>query len=258
MSPLLEVEGVNAGYGSVMIVHDVSLQLEPGELVTIIGPNGAGKSTLLKAVFGLLPIRSGRVRLGGEVVTDEAPSRMVRLGVSFVPQTDNVFPSLTIRENLEMGAYQLREGVAERIAEVLALFPELEERTGEQAARLSGGQRQALAIARALMLDPTVLLLDEPTAALSPVRRQEIFGRLMAIRERGVALLMVEQNAREALSISDRAYLLVDGQNAHEQPGPEMLANPEVGRLFLGLDAVEAESDAVDTASAGDRGASGA
>ena len=185
MSPLLEVEDITAGYGSVMIVHEVSIQLEASELVTIIGPNGAGKSTLLKAIFGLLPISAGRVRLGGDVVTDEAPSRMVRLGASFVPQTDNVFPSLTIRENLEMGAYQRRHGVAERVDEVLELFPELNERTGEQAARLSGGQRQALAIARALMLDPKVLLLDEPTAALSPVRRQEIFGRLMAIRERG-------------------------------------------------------------------------
>ena len=243
MSPLLEAEQVTAGYGSVMIVHEVSIQLEAGELVTIIGPNGAGKSTLLKAIFGLLPIRDGSVRLGGDVVTDEAPSRMVRLGASFVPQTDNVFPSLSIRENLEMGAYQRSRGVAERVDEVLELFPELNERTREQAARLSGGQRQALAIARALMLDPKVLLLDEPTAALSPVRRQEIFGRLMAIRESGVALLMVEQNAREALAISDRAYVLVDGRNAHEQPGPEMLANPEVGRLFLGLDSIEDGDD---------------
>ena len=239
MSALLEVDEVTAGYGSVMIVHEVSIRLEAGELVTIIGPNGAGKSTLLKAIFGLLPIRDGSVQLGGDTVTDESPSRMVRLGASFVPQTENVFPSLSIRENLEMGAYQLSRGVRRRIDEVLDLFPELSERTGEQAARLSGGQRQALAIARSLMLDPKLLLLDEPTAALSPVRRREIFDRLMAIRERGVALLMVEQNAREALAISDRAYVLVDGRNAHEQPGPEMLANPEVGRLFLGLDSIE-------------------
>ena len=244
MSALLEADRVTAGYGSVMIVHEVSIRLGAGELVTIIGPNGAGKSTLLKAIFGLLPVSEGAVRLDGGDVTDESPSRMVRLGASFVPQTDNVFPSLTIRENLEMGAFQRTEGVRERIEEVLRLFPELEQRTSEQASRLSGGQRQALAIARALMLDPKVLLLDEPTAALSPVRRQDIFDRLMAIRERGVALLMVEQNAREALAISDRAYVLVDGRNAHEQPGPEMLANPEVGRLFLGLDA--ADEDAAD------------
>ena len=164
------------------------------------------------------------------------PSKMVALGASFVPQTDNVFPSLTIRENLEMGGYQRRHGLGERIDEVLALFPELSERPGEHASRLSGGQRGALAIARALILDPALLLLDEPTAALSPVRRAEIFGRLLAIRERGVALLMVEQNAREALAISDRGCLLVDGRKAHEQSGSEMLANPEVGRMFLGLE----------------------
>ena len=244
MSALLEADQVTAGYGSVMIVHEVSIRLGEGELVTIIGPNGAGKSTLLKAIFGLLPVSGGTVRLDGDEVTDESPSRMVRLGASFVPQVDNVFPSLTIRENLEMGAYQRTSGVRERIDEVLRLFPELEQRTGEQAARLSGGQRQALAIARALMLDPKVLMLDEPTAALSPVRRGDIFDRLMAIRERGVALLMVEQNAREALAISDRAYVLVDGRNAHEQPGPEMLANPEVGRLFLGLDPADMDDDA--------------
>ncbi len=244
MSALLEVDAVRAGYGSVMIVHDISLRIERGELVTIIGPNGAGKSTLLKAIFGLLPVSEGQVRLEGSEVTDEMPSRMVGLGVSFVPQTENVFPSLTIRENLEMGGYQRRDGVASRVAEVLGLFPELAERPGARASHLSGGQRQALAIARALMLDPKVLLLDEPTAALSPVRRGEIFERLQAVREGGVALLMVEQNAREALAISDRAYLLVDGRNAHEQSGPEMLANPEVGRMFLGLDSAEEGSGA--------------
>ena len=236
MSALLEVEGVSSGYGSVTIVHDVSLRLDRGELATIIGPNGAGKSTLMKAIFGLLSVTAGSVHFDGRDVSAVPPSKMVALGASFVPQTDNVFPSLTIRENLEMGGYQRRHGLGERIDEVLALFPELAERPGEHASKLSGGQRQALAIARALMLDPALLLLDEPTAALSPVRRAEIFGRLLAIRERGVALLMVEQNAREALAISDRGYLLVDGRKAHEQSGSEMLANPEVGRMFLGLE----------------------
>ena len=239
MSALVEVEGVSAGYGDVMIVHEVSLRLDRGELVTIIGPNGAGKSTLLKAIFGMLPVGAGRVLLDGRDVTDEAPSRMVRLGASFVPQTENVFPSLTIRENLEMGGFQRRGDAAQRLAEVLRMFPELDERSGARASHLSGGQRQALAIARALMLEPRVLLLDEPTAALSP-RREGIFERLREVRERGVALLMVEQNAREALAISDRGYLLVDGRKAHEQPGPEMLANPDVGRMFLGLDAAAA------------------
>ena len=236
MSTLLEVDGVSAGYGSVIIVHDIALRLERGELATIIGPNGAGKSTLLKAIFGVLPLSAGHVRLDGKDVSKASPSQMVRLGASFVPQTENVFPSLTIRENLAMGGYQRRDDVAARIAELLELFPELKERPGERASNLSGGQRQALAIARALMLDPKVLLLDEPTAALSPARRDEIFERLLTVRESGVALLMVEQNAREALAISDRGYLLVDGRNAHEQPGPEMLANAEVGRMFLGLE----------------------
>ena len=243
MSSLLEVEAVSAGYDGVMIVHDIGLRLERGELVTIIGPNGAGKSTLLKAIFGLLPVGGGRVSLDGRDVTRESPSRMVRLGASFVPQTDNVFPSLTIRENLEMGGYS-RGDAAERMAGLLWMFPELEERTGERASNLSGGQRQALAIARALMLEPRLLLLDAPTAALSPARREETFVRLQEVRDRGVALLMVEQNAREALAISDRGYLLVDGRNAYEDAGPEMLANPEVGRMFLGLDSIGDAADA--------------
>ena len=243
MSALLEVEAVSAGYDGVMIVHDIGLRLERGELVTIIGPNGAGKSTLLKAIFGLLPVGGGRVSLDGRDVTRESPSRMVRLGASFVPQTDNVFPSLTIRVNLEMGGYS-RGDAAERMAGLLWMFPELEERTGERASNLSGGQRQALAIARALMLEPRLLLLDEPTAALSPARREETFVRLQEVRDRGVALLMVEQNAREALAISDRGYLLVDGRNAYEDAGPEMLANPEVGRMFLGLDSIGDAADA--------------
>ena len=236
----LEVEGLSAGYGGVTIVHDVSLQLDRGELVTIIGPNGAGKSTLLKAVFGMITVSAGEVRIDGRDVTGLAPSRMVRLGAALVPQTDNVFPSLSIRENVAMGGFNLdRDAAEERAGQVLGLFPELAARPGERASRLSGGQRQALAIARALMLEPSLLLLDEPTAALSPARRSEIFERLLAIRESGVALLMVEQNAREALAISDRGFLMVDGQRAHEEPGPAMLENPDVGRMFLGLDDAE-------------------
>ena len=250
MSALLEVRGASSGYGSVTIVHDVSLSLDRGELVTVIGPNGAGKSTLLKAIFGLLPITAGSVRLNGSEVTHAAPSHMVGLGMSFVPQTDNVFPSLTIRENLEMGGYRRRDDVEERLLEVLSLFPELERRPGDTASKLSGGQRQALAIGRALMLDPAVLLLDEPTAALSPARRGEIFERLLAVRAEGVGLLIVEQNAREALAISDRDYLIVDGRNAHEAPGPAMLQNPEVGRMFLGLEEPPSPSGASSAAGA--------
>ena len=236
MSPLLTVEGVSSGYGELEIVHEVSIAVDAGEIVTIIGPNGAGKSTLLKAVAGVLPKFSGRVRLGADDVTRLSAPQMVAAGASFVPQTENVFPSLSIRENLEMGGYLRSSGVAERVAEVLAMFPELERRPGEQASNLSGGQRQALAIGRALMLDPALLMLDEPTAALSPVLRQEIFERIEAIRETGVAVLMVEQNAKEALSRSDRGYVLVAGRCVLEQAGPELVANPEVGRLFLGLD----------------------
>ncbi|MCY4640995.1 MAG: ABC transporter ATP-binding protein [Chloroflexi bacterium] len=244
MSALLEVDGVSSGYGSVTIVRDVSLSLDRGELATIIGPNGAGKSTLLKAIFGLLPVTAGAVRLDGAEVTHASPSRMVGLGVSFVPQTDNVFPSLTIRENLEMGGYRRRGDLEERLGEVISLFPELQHRPGDAASKLSGGQRQALAIGRALMLDPAVLLLDEPTAALSPARRGEIFERLLAVRATGVALLLVEQNAREALAISDRGYLIVDGRKAHEEPGPAMLDNAEVGRMFLGLEEMPDEGGA--------------
>ncbi len=244
MSALLEVEGLSAGYGEVEIVHDISFSLEPGEVVTVIGPNGAGKSTLLKAIFGLLDPFNGSVRLAGVDVTHDSPPRKVAAGASFVPQTENVFASLSIRENLEMGGYQRRAGTAERIDEVLGFFPDLDGRRGERASRLSGGQRQALAIARALMLDPTVLLLDEASAALSPLMREEIFARISAIAAGGVAVLMVEQNATEALMISDRGYLLVAGRNVLEQDAAEMLANPEVGRLFLGRD------DAAETASA--------
>lgn len=236
MSALLEVEGLSAGYGKVEIVHDISFSLEPGEVVTVIGPNGAGKSTLLKAIFGLLDPFNGSVRLAGVDVTHDSPPRKVAAGASFVPQTENVFASLSIRENLEMGGYQRRDGTAERIDEVLGFFPDLDGRRGERASRLSGGQRQALAIARALMLDPIVLLLDEASAALSPLMREEIFARISAIAAGGVAVLMVEQNATEALKISDRGYLLVAGRNVLEQDAAEMLANPEVGRLFLGRD----------------------
>jgi ABC-type branched-subunit amino acid transport system ATPase component len=239
-APLLQATDVSTGYGELEIVHRVSLRVDAGELVTIIGPNGAGKSTLLKALAGVLPKFTGAVAFDGRDVTALSAPKLVALGASFVPQTSNVFPSLSIRENLEMGGYQRTSGLGDRVAEVLAMFPELERRPGEQAANLSGGQRQALAMGRALMLDPTLLMLDEPTAALSPVMRDDVFARIQDIRAGGVAVLMVEQNAREALAISDRAYVLVAGERVLEQPGPEMLANPDVGRLFLGLEAAAA------------------
>lgn len=237
--PVLETREVSAGYGGVDIVHGVSIHVDPGEIVTIIGPNGAGKSTLLKAAFGALALSAGRVFIRGEDVTARSAHEVVRAGAAFVPQTDNVFPSLSIRENLEMGGYSRRTGVHERLDELLARFPELASRPGEQASRLSGGQRQALAMCRALMLDPVLLLLDEPTAALSPIMRGQVFEQIRAIRDAGVAILMVEQNAREALRLSSRGYVMVGGQIALEQSGAEMLDNPEVGRLFLGRARVE-------------------
>jgi ABC-type branched-subunit amino acid transport system ATPase component len=231
---LLEVRDVYAGYGDIVIVRGASIHVEASEIVTIIGPNGAGKSTLLKAIFGILKPSSGSVLLDGQDVTGLAAHQMVDLGAAFVPQTDNVFPRLSIRENLEMGAFRRKSGTAERIEQLLGRFPDLASRPGEQASRLSGGQRQSLAMCRALMLDPRLLLVDEPTAALSPLMRQDLFRQIEAIRDTGVAVLMVEQNAREALEISDRGYVLVNGAVAIEQRAREMLDNDEIGRLFLG------------------------
>ncbi len=231
---LLEVTDLEAGYGDLLIVRGASVRVEASEIVTIIGPNGAGKSTLLKAIFGILRPQSGSVLLDDRDVTGLPAHRMVDLGAAFVPQTDNVFPHLSIRENLEMGAFRRQSGTAERLDELLSRFPDLAGRPGEQASRLSGGQRQSLAMCRALMLDPQLLLVDEPTAALSPLMRQELFKQIETIRDTGVAVLMVEQNAREALAISDRGYVLVNGAVAIEQPAQAMLESDEIGRLFLG------------------------
>ncbi|MFL2645958.1 MAG: ABC transporter ATP-binding protein [Dehalococcoidia bacterium] len=234
MTALLSVNEVSTGYAELEIVHKISIQVDKGEIVTIIGPNGAGKSTLLKAIAGVLTKFEGTVTLNQQNVTTLSASNMVTVGASFVPQTDNIFPSLSIKENLEMGGFLRSSGVSERINEVLSMFPELQKRPNEKAGNLSGGQRQALAISRALMLDPVLLMLDEPTAALSPVLREEIFDRIDVIRKTGVAILMVEQNAKEALLRSDRGYVLVAGELVLEQTGPELVANPDVGRLFLG------------------------
>jgi ABC-type branched-subunit amino acid transport system ATPase component len=234
MTPVLQAEGVVAGYGEVEILHGVSLVLNEAEIVAVIGPNGAGKSTLLKAVFGLLSVRSGRVQLLGREVTNLSPDRMVQTGMSYVPQVDNVFPSLTINENLEMGAFVRRDGLRERLERVYGLFPDIADRRGERAGRLSGGQRQMLALARALMLDPKVLLLDEPSASLSPMMVDSIFDRIGEINRSGTAILLVEQNAKEALSFSTRAYVLAMGENRIEGEAAGLLDNEEVGKLYLG------------------------
>lgn len=234
MTPVLQAEGVVAGYGEVEILHGVSLVLNEGEIVAVIGPNGAGKSTLLKAVFGLLSVRSGRVQLLGREVTNLSPDRIVQTGMSYVPQVDNVFPSLTINENLEMGAFVRRDGLRERLERVYGLFPDIADRRRERAGRLSGGQRQMLALARALMLDPKVLLLDEPSASLSPMMVDSIFDRIGEINRSGTAILLVEQNAKEALSFSTRAYVLAMGENRIEGEAAGLLDNEEVGKLYLG------------------------
>jgi ABC-type branched-subunit amino acid transport system ATPase component len=234
MTVVLQAEGLVAGYGEVEILHGVSLVLNEGEIVAVIGPNGAGKSTLLKAVFGLLSARNGRVQLLGQEVTNLSPDRIVQTGMSYVPQVDNVFPSLTINENLEMGAFVRRDGLRERLERVYGLFPDIADRRGERAGRLSGGQRQMLALARALMLDPKVLLLDEPSASLSPIMVDSIFEKIGEINRSGTAILLVEQNAKEALSFSSRAYVLAMGENRIEGEAASLLDNEEVGKLYLG------------------------
>jgi ABC-type branched-subunit amino acid transport system ATPase component len=208
--------------------------VRPGEIVTLIGPNGAGKSTLMKTVFGLLRPRRGTIRLEGRDVTGLAPSALVRRGISYVPQVDNVFPSLTVEENLEMGAVVRKDDVRPRIEEVLAIFPILRAKRRLKAGGLSGGERQMVAMGRALMLDPRLLLLDEPSAGLSPVLVDVVFEKIEAINRGGVAILLVEQSAREALRRSHRGYLLAGGQVRLEGPGPALLENPDVARLYLG------------------------
>jgi ABC-type branched-subunit amino acid transport system ATPase component len=232
--PALAAHGITSGYGEVPIIRDVSITVGHDEIVTIIGPNGAGKSTLLKAVFGLLPAWQGEVSLAGGDVTGMPPEQLVRHGLGYVPQTDNVFPSLSIRENLAMGGFTRANGVEERIDWVFELFPVLAERPRERAGRLSGGQRQTLALARALMLEPAVLLLDEPSASLSPRMVETVFASIVEINRRGTAVLMVEQNARQALAISHRGYVLASGQNRLQGLASDLLGSDEVRRLYLG------------------------
>ena len=233
-SIVLETRELVAGYGEVDILHGVSVSASSGEMVAVIGPNGAGKSTLLKAIFGLLPVRAGTVLLNGVDVTGRPPDQLVQNGLSYVPQVENVFPTLTIQENLEMGAFTRRNGIRERMDEVLRLFPDLADRKGDKTGKLSGGQRQMLALARGLMLDPQVLLLDEPSAGLSPKMVGAIFERIKLINDAGTAVLLVEQNAREALSLCWRGYVLAMGRNRLEGEASGLLNNEEVGRLYLG------------------------
>jgi ABC-type branched-subunit amino acid transport system ATPase component len=232
--PILAAHEVVSGYGAVHILKRVSITVQPGEIVTIIGPNGAGKSTLLKAIFGLLPVVAGEVELDGQRVTGLTTEALVRQGIGFVPQTNNVFASLTVRENLEMGAFIRKEGGRDRMEWVLEVFPALTPRLGERAGRLSGGQRQMVALARALMLEPKILLLDEPSASLSPLMAQTVFEKVVEINQLGMAALMVEQDARHALRISHRGYVLAAGENRFEGPASTLLESDDVRRLYLG------------------------
>jgi len=231
---ILKVEHVTVGYSKIDILHNVELMLRRGEIVSIIGPNGAGKSTLLKTIFGLLKPRIGCVYLDGRDITGERPERLVRRGISYVPQVENVFPSLTIQENLEMGAFTRTDDFSGRMEEIYGLFPVLGKRRHQRVAFLSGGQRQMVAMGRALMLDPQVLLLDEPSAGLAPKFVSMIFERIIDINRTGVSLILVEQNAREALNMANRGYVLATGRNVLDGEAKALLANKEVGRLYLG------------------------
>ncbi|MDE0238030.1 MAG: ABC transporter ATP-binding protein [bacterium] len=232
---LVRADDLVAGYlPEVDILNGCSLELHPGEIVGIIGPNGAGKSTLLKAVFGLVDIRSGSIHLGDEEITGLSPHQLVARGIGFVPQTENVFPRLTIQENLEMGAFQKPGLFGERFEVVAELFPLLAERRSQRADGLSGGQRQMVAIGRALMMDPQVVLLDEPSAGLSPAYQDEVFEQITRIAQHGVSLILVEQNARRCLEICDRGYVLDQGVNAYTGTGQELLEDPKVISLYLG------------------------
>ncbi|AUV81539.1 ABC transporter ATP-binding protein [Salinigranum rubrum] len=234
MARALSVEGVDSGYGEAQVLDDLSLHLDEGEIVCIIGPNGAGKSTVLKTVFGLLDPWAGQVHLGERDITGMAPEDLVREGVGYVPQVDNVFGSLSIEENLRMGGVAKGSGLEETIRELYDRFPILEEKRSAKARTLSGGQRQVLAFARALVMDPDVLLIDEPSAGLAPNIVDEVFEDVKTVNELGTAILMVEQNAREGLGISDRGYVLDQGTVAYEDAADELLDNPEVSRLYLG------------------------
>ncbi|MEJ2665677.1 MAG: ABC transporter ATP-binding protein [Deinococcales bacterium] len=231
---LLSVESLTAGYGDTTVLSDVAINVEPGQVVSIIGPNGAGKSTLMKTVFGLLRPSSGRVVYGDREITGWSPDRIVRLGLCYVPQVENTFPSLTVEENLEMGAFTLRGNLRERLDRVFTMFPDLAASRHKAAGKLSGGQQHMLALGLALMLSPRLVMLDEPTAGLSPKFAMSALQHVETLRSQGVAVLLVEQNAAAALQLSDWAYVLASGQNRFEDTGRALLDNPEVGSLYLG------------------------
>jgi branched-chain amino acid transport system ATP-binding protein len=234
-TPVVYAENLVAGYlPGINILNDCSLVANQGELIGIIGPNGAGKSTLLKSIFGQVNVRAGKVWLNGEDITNLKANKLVSKGVAFVPQTNNVFPSLTIEENLQMGVFQTPKRFDERFEFVTNIFPDLGKRRAQKAGSLSGGERQMVAMGRALMIDPSVLLLDEPSAGLSPVRQDEAFLRVKEVNKAGVTVIMVEQNARRCLQICDRGYVLDQGKDAYTGTGRDLLNDPKVIGLYLG------------------------
>jgi len=233
--PFLIGDNMTGGYGrGADILHDCTVAVEPGQIAVIVGPNGAGKSTAMKAIFGMLNLRKGAVRIGGEDITSLSPQDRVAKGMAFVPQTHNIFTSMTVEENLEMGAFLRRDDIKTTMAQVYDLFPILKDKRRQAAGELSGGQRQQVAVGRALMTQPKVLMLDEPTAGVSPIVMDELFDRIIEVARTGICILMVEQNARQALAIADKGYVLVQGENRFTDTGAALLADPEVRKSFLG------------------------
>lgn len=222
------------GYGGADILKGCTIEVSRGEIAVVVGPNGAGKSTAMKAMLGMLDLREGSVTLDSKDITKLSPQDRVAEGIAFVPQTDNVFAGMTVEENLEMGAFLRDDDISETMNQIYDLFPILKEKRFQNAGELSGGQRQQVAVGRAMMTQPTVLMLDEPTAGVSPIVMDELFDRILEVRETGMAILMVEQNARQALAIADRGYVLVTGENRHTDTGEALLADPEVRKSFLG------------------------
>lgn len=227
-------ENMTGGYGGADILHDCTIGVEKGEIAVVVGPNGAGKSTAMKAVFGMLNIRKGRVMMNGEDITNLTPQARVQKGMGFVPQTKNVFTTMSVEENLEMGAFIREDAIKDTMAQVFDLFPILKEKRRQPAGELSGGQRQQVAVGRALMTRPEILMLDEPTAGVSPIVMDELFDRIIEIAKTGIAILMVEQNAKQALNIADKGYVLVQGANRYTDTGEALLNDPEVRKAFLG------------------------
>ena len=225
---------ITAGYGGVDIIKNVNLYVNEGEIVVIVGPNGAGKSTVMKSILGMLNLSSGSVDFSGKVITNMLPQERVSLGIAFVPQTQNVFTGMTVQENLEMGAFLRQDNITDTIDQIYELFPVLKEKRNQSVGELSGGQRQQVAFGRALMTLPKILMLDEPTAGVSPIVMDDLFSRIIEVGKTGVGILMVEQNAKQALGIANRGYVMVNGENRIEGTGQELLNNPDVRKSFLG------------------------